>query len=610
MRTRLRQLVGTPPRRCHRAAALPSATAADAAQAGGAPHRPPAAACPPSIRYTEYGVPHIVAKDYANLGFGTGWAQAADQVCVLADGFVTVRGERSRHFGPDAAPDFSLSSATTNLSSDLYFRGVRDAGTVRATAGPARTAGPEPRGQGPDARLGGRLQRVAEAEPGHRPGLRGRRLGAAGHHARRGLPRRTPSRFSAGRDGSWTTITAARPPAVRHGSRHAAGPAAAAPDAKTAARAAAELFDAANADMGSNAVAFGGATTANGRGLLLGNPHYPWQGGRRFWQSQQTIPGELNVSGGSLLGIADRQHRVQREGGVEPHRRDRRPREPPPADAGPGRPDHVSGGRRAGADDEADRDRRVKDGAPVTRTQWWTRYGPVVTSLGADLPLPWTADDRVRPQRPQRGEPARLPDTALALRQGASARRTSSSALARAPGPALGEHRGRRLRGAHPVHPVPGAPPDHRRPRRRAARRRWAGPRIRRRASRSWTARAPTARSARTPDAVQPGIFGPAKMPTLKDAPYAENSNDSAWLANADRPLTGYERVFGNVGTPRSLRTRGAVEDVAAMADRGGLTVARPPAAAVREPGARGGSRRRRRGAGVCRAARRYGDGQ
>ncbi|MFE4628795.1 NAD(P)H-hydrate dehydratase, partial [Streptomyces mirabilis] len=37
-------------------------------------------------------------------------------------------------------------------------------------------------------------------------------------------------------------------------------------------------------------------------GLLLGNPHYPWQGGRRFWQSQQTIPGELNVSGASLLG--------------------------------------------------------------------------------------------------------------------------------------------------------------------------------------------------------------------------------------------------------------------------------------------------------------------
>ncbi|MDL5199814.1 penicillin acylase family protein [Streptomyces sp. ALI-76-A] len=52
-----------------------------------------------------------------------------------------------------------------------------------------------------------------------------------------------------------------------------------------------------------------------------------------------------------------------------------------------------------------------------------------------------------------------------------------------------------------------------------------------------------------------------------------ENSNDSAWLANADRPLTGYERIFGTVGTPRSLRTRGAIEDVAALAGKGRLTV-------------------------------------
>ncbi|CAM5593413.1 Acylase OS=Streptomyces alboniger OX=132473 GN=CP975_32690 PE=3 SV=1 [Streptomyces alboniger] len=40
-----------------------------------------------------------------------------------------------------------------------------------------------------------------------------------------------------------------------------------------------------------------------------------------------------------------------------------------------------------------------------------------------------------------------------------------------------------------------------------------------------------------------------------------------------DRPLTGYERIFGTIGTPRSLRTRGAVEDVAALAEKGALTV-------------------------------------
>lgn len=53
----------------------------------------------------------------------------------------------------------------------------------------------------------------------------------------------------------------------------------------------------------------------------------------------------------------------------------------------------------------------------------------------------------------------------------------------------------------------------------------------------------------------------------------SENSNGTAWMTNADRPLTGYERVFGTVGTELSLRTRGGIEDVAALAERGELTV-------------------------------------
>ncbi|WP_199838090.1 penicillin acylase family protein, partial [Streptomyces scabiei] len=128
MRTRHRRLAVSAVALLTASAVLPSAAADDARSEG---NRASHGGLSAVIRYTEYGVPHIVAKDYANLGFGTGWAQAADQVCVLADGFVTVRGERSRHFGPDAAPDFSLSSASKNLTSDLYFQGVRDAGTVQ-----------------------------------------------------------------------------------------------------------------------------------------------------------------------------------------------------------------------------------------------------------------------------------------------------------------------------------------------------------------------------------------------------------------------------------------------------------------------------------------------
>ena len=51
---------------------------------------------------------------------------------------------------------------------------------------------------------------------------------------------------------------------------------------------------------GSNAVAMGKAVTASGRGLLLGNPHYPWQGSSRFHMIHTTIPGELDVMGASL----------------------------------------------------------------------------------------------------------------------------------------------------------------------------------------------------------------------------------------------------------------------------------------------------------------------
>ncbi|MFF9035809.1 penicillin acylase family protein [Streptomyces sp. NPDC014892] len=562
MRTRLRQLLVSAVALFTASTVLPSATAAtDGERAGGqhASHGGLSAV----IRYTEYGVPHIVAKDYANLGFGTGWAQAADQVCVLADGFVTVRGERSRHFGPDAAPDFSLSSASRNLTSDLYFRGVRDAGTVRRLLerpeplGPSRAVEDLMRGWAAGYNAWLRKNRISD------PACKG---------AAWVRPVSTLDVFSRayalavlGGEGRLVdTIATAQPPA-------AGAPAtAAAPDPKSAARAASELFDAANADMGSNAVAFGGGTTAGGRGLLLGNPHYPWAGGRRFWQAQQTIPGELNVSGGALLGSPVTQigfnervawsHTVATGVPMNVHQLTL-----DPADPTAYLMDGVS---------ERMTKRTVtvgvKGGSPVTRTQWWTRYGPVVTSLGADLPLPWTTGTAYAVFDPNAAN-LRFTDTSLGF---AKARGTSDILTS------LARHQGLPW-----VNTVAADSAGH-----TLFTQSQTLPRITDDLAASCStplgrATYPSAGVAildgsradcalgSDADAVQPGIFGPARMPTLKDAPYAENSNDSAWLANADRPLTGYERVFGNVGTQRSLRTRGAIEDVAAMAHKGGLTV-------------------------------------
>ncbi|MFD0273248.1 penicillin acylase family protein [Kitasatospora sp. NPDC127111] len=81
------------------------------------------------IRRTEYGVPHIVARDFGGLGYGYGYAFAQDNLCQLADHVVTLRGERSRYFGPDGA---SVDDRTIpNLASDTYHRGLREAGTVQ-----------------------------------------------------------------------------------------------------------------------------------------------------------------------------------------------------------------------------------------------------------------------------------------------------------------------------------------------------------------------------------------------------------------------------------------------------------------------------------------------
>jgi acyl-homoserine-lactone acylase len=56
-------------------------------------------------------------------------------------------------------------------------------------------------------------------------------------------------------------------------------------------------------DLGSNAVALGKSATRNGKGMLLGNPHFPWDGPERFYEAQLTIPGKVNVTGASLFGV-------------------------------------------------------------------------------------------------------------------------------------------------------------------------------------------------------------------------------------------------------------------------------------------------------------------
>lgn len=57
------------------------------------------------------------------------------------------------------------------------------------------------------------------------------------------------------------------------------------------------------APLASNGWAIGSERATDGGGMLLANPHFPWEGELRFWESQLTVPGELDIYGAQLTGL-------------------------------------------------------------------------------------------------------------------------------------------------------------------------------------------------------------------------------------------------------------------------------------------------------------------
>ena len=119
-----------------------------------------------TIRTTSHGIPHIVASDFPGLGFGYGYAAAKENICVLADTYVTVNAERSRWFGPDAQllagrqrHHQQQPQQRLLLPEDQGQRLDRAAARARSAARAAA------RDQGGRARLRRRLQQVACARP-------------------------------------------------------------------------------------------------------------------------------------------------------------------------------------------------------------------------------------------------------------------------------------------------------------------------------------------------------------------------------------------------------------------------------------------------------------
>ncbi|MFM2065238.1 MAG: hypothetical protein RLZZ584_147 [Pseudomonadota bacterium] len=266
-----------------------AAAAALAACATGPGATPGSQARTATITRTAHGVAHVNAPDVETLAYAMAYAHAEDNVCLTADQLLTARGERSRWFGGTATALLGR-RMLPNEQIDLFVAAhMDDAALARQWAGTSAEIRAMARGYiaGYNRYLADHaasLPAPCKDQPWVRPMT-------ASDYARLIEIPITQAGIAALAD----AMLGAQPPK----------PAAARP-AAAAGQSGVDLADAAQAmrevglldpTIGSNAWAFGRETTANGSGLLLGNPHFPWAGTNRFWQVHLTVPGQFDVMG-------------------------------------------------------------------------------------------------------------------------------------------------------------------------------------------------------------------------------------------------------------------------------------------------------------------------
>lgn len=228
-----------------------------------------------TIQRTSWGIPHITGSDLGNASFGHGYVMAQENVCFIADQIVAARSERARYFGPGEDEehidhDFAYKAlrlyedagcAVTGLSTEVYDVVAGTAAGynqyLEDTASedlPAACAGAE------------WVQPVTIVDL----------LAFYAHIAL----------FGSG-EPILSMIGNASPPRSGKDNPHSGG----------------NLPDIQFPHLGSNGWALGSDRTENGRGMLLANPHFPWESDLRFFESHITVPGELDVYGVSLIGV-------------------------------------------------------------------------------------------------------------------------------------------------------------------------------------------------------------------------------------------------------------------------------------------------------------------
>lgn len=501
------------------------------------------------LRRTGFGVAHIKARDETGLGYGMGYAYAQDNFCVLAETLVTARGERSRFFGPGqvGGPDVESGSIDApNLQSDFFFKYLNEPPLVAETWR-RQSAGVQALVKGYAAGVNRYLRDtgVAGLPPACRDAPWVRPIDE--------LDLMRFERRLAVETSSLAFLRAlvdARPP----GEPVAAG--LAEPRSGDDTRMySAEWWQARNARFGSNAVALGRDATRNRRGLLLGNPHFPWHGSLRYHQQHLTIPGRLDVMGISMGGLPvivigfNRHlawtHTVNTSAHFTVYELQL------DADS----PLHyvVDGERRPLRKKTVEVEVRGADGRLERRAHdfWVSSFGPILSAPGR---FPWSRttayalrdanldNDRML-------EAWRRMNAARSLAQLEAAIVDTvgmpwvNTLAADAAGNVLYAN----------VSSVPNVPAS------RLEACASAAFDVPKRLARSQMFVLQARRACEwevDPAAPQPGIFAGRHLPIARRTDFVQNSNDSSWLTNPASPITGFDPIVSTEGYEQNDRTR------------------------------------------------------
>ncbi len=503
------------------------------------------------IRRTTMGVPHIKASNWGNLGYGYGYAQAQDNLCTMADAFLTYRGERSQYLGGDAlAVNKSTIGRPVNLDSDFFFRHVVSDDALDSLAA----------AQSDDMR-----KLVSGFVAGYNRYVRDLPGSAGAHAACRGqawvkpiserdlLRRAYAANLAAGYSNFVPQIATGAPAAAAQGQRAQQSEGTLTPESFTPPA----LEVGGSAGVGSNMYGFAPAATGEGSPVMFGNPHWYWKGGDRFYQAHLTIPGQLNVSGASFLGLPMIQigfndnvawsHTVSTARRFGLFQLTLAPSDPT---------SYLVDGQAKKMAASTISVQVLQPGggtSTVQRTLYKTEYGPLInlSSLNAALGnftfairdingqnfrslrnwMRWnmagSLDEFMKIQK----EEAAIPwvNTVAVARGNSQAWYADIGAVPNVPPDKLAACTtpiGKLMASAVPNVPILDGSNS----------------------ACEWSTDS---------DSVQKGAIGPARMPSLLRSDYVGNMNDSYWLANPNQPLTGYPTIFGAAGSAsQTLRTR------------------------------------------------------